>query len=101
MRRQSRNLAIFVSLVVCIASWNGWQAYSAPFDCADDEGHGPDPGTTECDRAIETGRDQRPQVVTAAITGPLFAGGVLLAIYFLLLPISRLPFFRDQPESEQ
>jgi hypothetical protein len=69
-------LAIYVFIVVSIASCRAWQIHRAPIDCADTEGHGPDPGTSECLGSIAREREGRPQATKDAFLAVILLGGL-------------------------
>lgn len=79
-RRAARGLLIYAILVLATASWRAWQVHSAPIDCADGAGHGPDPGT-ECDHAIAREREDRPANTAGAFAGIVLLGALGLGVY--------------------
>lgn len=94
MRRRIGCLAVYVSFFIVLAGWSGWAAYHSPFDCADEDGHGPDPGSSECEASLAWQHETRPIAVRKAIVQPLAIGGGFLILWLVLLPVGRLPFFR-------
>ncbi len=62
-------LGLMLTLGLCALS--AWQSSFAPIDCSDGYGHGPDPGTRECDNAIEWAMEHRPQIILGAFLAPL------------------------------
>ncbi|MBA4767482.1 MAG: hypothetical protein H2049_07580 [Porphyrobacter sp.] len=64
-------LAFGLLLTLGLSALSGWQAYSAPIDCADSEGHGPDPGTRECEASIRHQIENRPRIIREAILVPI------------------------------
>ncbi|MCR2833266.1 hypothetical protein [Parerythrobacter lacustris] len=95
MGRRVGYLAVYVAFFILLAGWNGWNAYHSPSDCADEDGHGPDPGSRECEASLAGQHETRPIAVREAIVKPLAIGGGLLILWLVLLPVSRLPFFRN------
>jgi hypothetical protein len=64
-------LALGLLLTLGASALSGWQTYAAPIDCADSEGHGPDPGTRECEASIRWQTENRPQIIRAAALTPI------------------------------
>ncbi|HEX8643886.1 MAG TPA: hypothetical protein VF702_08235 [Allosphingosinicella sp.] len=85
---------IYAVLVMLLASWRAWQVHSAPFDCADDAGHGPDPNTTECASAIARARERRPEDTLNSFIGITILGALGLGTYGALRLSMRLEFVR-------
>ena len=80
-RRAARGLLIYAVFILLIASCRAWQVHSAPFDCVDDYGHGPSPGTSECEAAIAYAREDRPGDTVYAFIGIVFLGALSLGAY--------------------
>ena len=80
-RRAARGLLIYALVVLLLASAQAWRVHSAPFDCADDAGHGPDPGTRECDSAIAHARARRPEATLAAFIAIVIFGAMGAGAY--------------------
>lgn len=97
-------LALYVSLTLSLASCNAWNIYSSPYDCADDQRHGPDPGTVECDSAIKQARANRSQDIREAFVAPLIFGGVfgagLLALWHVGKAMQRRGYFVDDAQDD-
>ena len=79
-RRAARGLLIYAIAILSVASCHAWRVHSAPFDCADDAGHGPDPGS-ECDDAIARERVDRPAKTLGAFFGIVLVGAFGLGVY--------------------
>ncbi|WP_086736243.1 hypothetical protein [Erythrobacter colymbi] len=58
-------------LTLGLSALSGWQTYSAPIDCADSEGHGPDPGTRECEAAIRHKIENRSTIIREGFLAPI------------------------------
>ena len=100
MRRRIGWIALYFAFCAVIGSCNASIVANAPYDCTDGAGHGPSPGTRECDKAIAHDIERRPSEVRKTLLAPIYVGGGLLALYFLLLPISRHPFFSASREGD-
>lgn len=81
-------LAFGLFVTLGLSALSGWQAYSAPIDCADSEGHGPDPGTRECEAAIRHQIENRPQVFRDSVLAPILCFFALLAIVLAVQGLS-------------
>ncbi|GGZ01765.1 hypothetical protein GCM10011614_15830 [Novosphingobium colocasiae] len=57
MPKKTLRFAIILTLLATLAAL---RAYTAPADCTDGEGHGPDPGTAECNASIAASNARRP-----------------------------------------
>lgn len=79
--RAARRLLIYAGLVLLLASLRAWQVHSAPFDCSDGAGHGPDPDTSECARAIAHAREHRSEETLNAFVAIVVLGVVGLGAY--------------------
>lgn len=101
MRGRAGCIMIYAGVLLILACWNAWRVQNLPFDCDDGYGHGPDPGTRECNHAIEMAQANRPHRVASAFAAPLVGGGGLLAIYFILLPFAQLPFFKGRTDRDR
>ena len=88
-----KRVLLYVIFVLCVATFAAKQTLNAPIDCSDGYGHGPDPGTTECESAKQAAIDNRPRQVTDRFVTVVAIGAGGLVLYWLLLPIARLPFF--------
>jgi hypothetical protein len=64
-------LALGLLLTLGLSALSGWQTYSAPIGCADSEGHGPDPGTRECEAAIQHKIENRPKIIREGFLAPI------------------------------
>lgn len=73
-----------------LSALSGWQAYSAPIDCADSEGHGPDPGTRECEASIRHQIENRPKIIREGFLVPI---PWCLALLTLVLSVQGLSAF--------
>lgn len=93
-RRAARGLFIYAVLVLLLASGRAWQVHSAPFDCADAAGHGPDPDTSECERSIAHARERRPEDVLNAFVGIVILGALGLGAYGALRLSMRIGLVR-------
>jgi hypothetical protein len=71
-----------------LSALDGWRTYSAPIDCGDSEGHGPDPGTRECEAAIRHQIENRPQVFRDSVIAPILCFFALLAIVLAVQGLS-------------
>lgn len=80
-RRAARGLLIYAILVLVLASWRALQVHSAPFDCSDDAGHGPDAGTSECEGAIRHARERRTHDTRSAFIAVTILGAFGLGAY--------------------
>jgi hypothetical protein len=87
-------LAIGLLLTLGLSSLSGWQAYSAPIDCSDGYGHSPDPGTKECENAIEWKKASRSQIILAAFLAPV--PWCVAALTFVLLVQGLSAFLRSR-----
>jgi len=74
-------LAFGLLVTVGLCGLSGWQTYSAPIGCADSEGHGPDPGTRECDAAIRHQIEIRSKIVREGFLAPIPWCLALLAFF--------------------
>jgi hypothetical protein len=92
--RAARGLLIYAALILVIAFCRAWQVYSAPFECGDGFGHGPDPGTSECNRAIESLRERRTSDTIYSLIQIFALGGVVLGAYGALRLSLRIGFVR-------
>lgn len=81
-------LAIGLLVTLGVSALSGWQTYAAPIDCADSEGHGPDPGTRECDASIRWQIENRPQIIRTAVLAPIPWCLALLAFVLFLQGLS-------------
>ena len=95
MRQRLGCLAVYVVFLLALSAWSGWEAYEASFDCADDSGHGPGAGSRECEASLARKHEVRPNLVREAVVKPLAIGGGLLVLWLVLVPLGRLPFFRN------
>ena len=93
-RRAAKGLLLYAVLVLLLASCRAWQVHSAPFDCADDAGHGPDPDTTECEGAIDYAREHRPQATLNAFVAIILLGALGLGAYAALRVSMRIGMVR-------
>jgi hypothetical protein len=93
-RRAAKGLLIYVALVLLLASCRAWQVHSAPFSCADEARHGPDPKTSECEGAIAHARERRPQNTLNAFIGIVILGALGLGAYGALRLSLRIGFVR-------
>ena len=97
MRAKAAWLAFYVSLILSLACCSAWNIYTSHYDCADDQRHGPDPGTVECDSAITQARASRSQDIREAFAAPLIVGGVfgagLLALWYVGKAMQRRGYF--------
>ncbi|HYG29231.1 MAG TPA: hypothetical protein VD887_03340 [Allosphingosinicella sp.] len=93
-RRAAKGLFIYAVLVLLSASCRAWQVHSAPFDCADDAGHGPDPKTDECENIIVRARALRPEDTLNAFVGIFILGAAGLGGYGALRLSMRIGFVR-------
>ncbi|WDA41169.1 hypothetical protein [Erythrobacter sp. BLCC-B19] len=64
-------LAFGLVLTLGLSALSGWQTYSAPIGCADSEGHGPDPGTRECEAAIQHQIENRSKIIREGFLAPI------------------------------
>jgi hypothetical protein len=64
-------LAIGLLLTLSLGAFSAWQTASDPIDCVDSDGHGPDPGTLECEGAIRWQTENRPQIIQRAFLAPI------------------------------
>lgn len=92
--RAARGLLIYAVLVLLLASCRAWQVHSAPFDCVDDAGHGPDPDTTECKSSIARARERRPEDTLNSFIGIVVLGALGLGAYGALRLSMRIEFIR-------
>lgn len=102
MRRKTAwGLAIYAALVLLMASCRAWQVHTAPIDCNDGYGHGPDPGGTECERAMAIERANRPQDTYDAFFAVILVGGIGLGAYGALRLATRIGrrFVQDKDAS--
>ena len=99
-RRATRGLLIYLALILLMASWRAWQVHSAPLDCRDDDGHGPDPGTVECERAVADARDHRPRNTIDASAGIVVLGALGLGAYGALRLSMRIELVRRFAEGD-
>lgn len=90
MKKVFLTLAVGLLLTLGLSALNGWRTYSAPIDCADSEGHGPDPGTRECEAAIRHQIENRPQVFRDIVLAPILW---FLAVLALVLSVQGLSTF--------
>ena len=81
-------LAFGLFVTLGLSALSGWQAYSAPIDCADSEGHGPDPGTRECDAAIRHQFENRSKIVREGFLAPIPWCLALLAFVLSILGLT-------------
>ncbi|HYJ30072.1 MAG TPA: hypothetical protein VEW25_07000 [Allosphingosinicella sp.] len=79
-RRAARGLLIYAIMILSVASCQAWRVHSAPVDCADDAGHGPDAGM-ECDHAIAREREDRPANALVAFLGIVLLGAFGLGVH--------------------
>ncbi len=77
-------LAIGLLLTLSLGAFSAWQASSAPIDCVDSDGHGPDPGTLECESSIRSQIENRPQIIRSAFLAPV-PWSVAIMAYFLFV----------------
>jgi len=99
-RRAARGLLIYLALVLLLASWRAWQVHSAPLDCRDDDGHGPDPATVECERAIAYAREHRPENTIDSFAGIVVLGALGLGAYGALRLSMRMDLVRRFAEGD-
>jgi hypothetical protein len=85
---------IYAVLVLLFASCRAWQVHAAPFDCADDAGHGPDPNITECERAIAWARERRLDDTVTSFIGVVILGALGVGAYGSLRLSMRIGFVR-------
>jgi hypothetical protein len=64
-------LALGLLLTLGVSALSGWQTYSAPINCADSEGHGPDPGTRECEASIRHKIENRSKIIRKGFLAPI------------------------------
>ena len=64
-------LAIGLLLTLSLGALSAWQTASDPIDCVDGYGHGPDPGTLECEGSIRSQTENRPQIIQQAFLAPV------------------------------
>ena len=64
-------LAFGLLVTLGLSALSGWQTYSAPIDCADSEGHGPDPGTRECEASIRHQIENRSKIIREGFLTPI------------------------------
>lgn len=93
-RRAARGLLIYAVLVLLLASGRAWQVHSAPFDCRDADGHGPDPDTRECERSIAQAREHRLDDTLNAFIGTVILGALGLGAYGAIRLSMRIEFVR-------
>jgi len=93
-RRAARGLLIYAVLILLMASGRAWQVHSAPFDCDDGYGHGPDPGS-ECEGAIAYARQHRSEDSFNAFVGIVVLGGLGLGLYGALRLTLRIKIVRS------
>ena len=99
--RAARAVFIYAVLVLVLASLRAWQVHSAPFDCADGAGHGPDPGTSECERAVAAARERRSADTLGSFAGIVLLGGLGLGAYGALRLSMRIPVVRRFADEER
>lgn len=75
-----RVLGIYIAVMLTLASAAAIKAYTAPLECTDGYGHGPDPGTRECLHAIAVQRDRRVQDTSTIFLGIVLLGSAGLAL---------------------
>ena len=80
-RRAGKGLLVYAVLILLLASGRAWQIHSAPFDCADEAGHGPDPETKECERSIAHMRERRPEDTLHGFIAIVISGALGLGAY--------------------
>jgi hypothetical protein len=105
-RKRIVGFVILLCLGLASTALHAWQAHSAPYGCIDSEGHGPDPGTNECNRSIQYAVANRSAHVRSTIVVGLFWLGALAFIYCLIWMISarldkKPPDHSDGPLSGQ
>lgn len=83
-------------LTLGLSALSGWQTYSAPIDCADSEGHGPDPGTRECEAAIRHQIENRSQIFEDNVIAPILW---FLAVLAIVLSVQGLSAFLRSREN--
>jgi hypothetical protein len=83
-RRRLLGLIALTLFGFAMTGLHTWQTYSAPYDCIDDDGHGPDIGTNECNRAIEFAIANRSADTMSALVLGLKCVGILTLAYGLV-----------------
>ena len=78
-----------------MASCHAWNVSIAPFDCVDSGGHGPAPGSRECNYAIMQAQAQRPAETQTAFFGILAFGAALLGLWTVGKALTRRGYFVD------
>jgi hypothetical protein len=81
-------LALGLLVTLGVSALSGWQTYAAPINCADSEGHGPDPGTRECEASIRWQIENRPQIIRAAALAPILWCVAMLAFVLFVQGLS-------------
>ena len=89
-----KGLLACIILVLCLATFAANQELERPITCADEDGHGPDPGTAECTHAIVFAREHQVERVQAAYTQVVFWGAMVLLIGLIARQAARHPLFR-------
>ena len=87
-------MAIGLLLTLSLGAFSAWQTYSAPIDCTDGYGHGPDQGTLECEGSIRSQTENRPQIIQQAFLAPI--PWCLAGLAFVLFVQGMAAFLRSR-----
>jgi hypothetical protein len=85
-----RKFSIYVAIVLFLSSIAAWQTHGAPFGCDDGYGHGPNPGSKECDNITAQDRETRGAQTMQTFLLGIALGAIGLGVYGMALITDRI-----------